>query len=464
MTIHGAFHLASERLSSDHAFRERLGHNAKQELTSPVELRKKRSIPSRRLKSAKEEGTMTNQQRDLTGLRALVTGATSGLGRAIAIQLARDGADVIVHGRDAMRGAQTVDEIHAQGGSARYVGADLSDAASITGFAKEVGDIDILVNNAGFSMWGPTESFALASFDALFAANVRAPFFLVGAFAPGMVARKTGSIINISSMAGHLGLTGGAAYGLRCLSGGRVLAFVSALTDLDTLGASCQRAIEREHDDMCHDGHHVTPFMTNIMYHVNWYPNRGQAVRVTREQAAANREKVLDVAGTLFRERGFDGIGVADIMKRAGLTHGGFYGQFASKADLAAETTARVLGNPGWQERLTGKANPSFNEVVHGYLSPRHRDDPGTGCLFAALGSDAARQPRAVRRALTDGFRVRLDAWLKLVTGRSATARREKALVTMATLVGALIIARAIDDSALSDEVLKATATELGRR
>src|SRR5579862_3464655 len=136
MTIHGAFHLASERLSSDHAFRERLGHNAKQELTSPVELRKKRSIPSRRLKSAKEEGTMTNQQRDLTGLRALVTGATSGLGRAIAIQLARDGADVIVHGRDAMRGAQTVDEIHAQGGSARYVGADLSDAASITGFAK----------------------------------------------------------------------------------------------------------------------------------------------------------------------------------------------------------------------------------------------------------------------------------------------------------------------------------------
>src|SRR5579862_7965564 len=203
---------------------------------------------------------------------------------------------------------------------------------------------------------------------------------------------------------------------------------------------------------MCHDGHHVTSFMTNIMYHVNWYPNRGQAVRVTREQAAANREKVLDVAGTLFRERGFDGIGVADIMKRAGLTHGGFYGQFASKADLAAETTARVLGNPGWQERLTGKANPSFNEVVHGYLSPRHRDDPGTGCLFAALGSDAARQPRAVRRALTDGFRVRLDAWLKLVTGRLATARREKALVTMATLVGALILARTVDDPALSDE------------
>jgi NAD(P)-dependent dehydrogenase (short-subunit alcohol dehydrogenase family) len=153
------------------------------------------------------------QQRDLHGLRALVTGATSGLGRAIASQLARDGADVIVHGRDAARGAQTVEEIQSQGGSARFVAADLSDATSIGRLAKEVGDIDILVNNAGFAMWSPTETFALASFDAIFAANVRAPFFLVAAFAPGMVSRGTGSIINISSMAGRLGLSGGAAYG-----------------------------------------------------------------------------------------------------------------------------------------------------------------------------------------------------------------------------------------------------------
>jgi TetR/AcrR family transcriptional repressor of nem operon len=187
-------------------------------------------------------------------------------------------------------------------------------------------------------------------------------------------------------------------------------------------------------------------------------------VRVTRKQAAANREKVLDVAGALFRERGFDGIGVADIMKRAGLTHGGFYGQFASKDDLVAETTARVLGKAGWQERLTGKADPSFGDVVRAYLSPRHRDDPGTGCLMAALGSDAARQPRAVRRAFTDGFRARIDGWLKLVPGQSEAARREKALATMASLVGALILSRAVDDPAVSDEILQATATEIGRR
>jgi TetR/AcrR family transcriptional repressor of nem operon len=204
--------------------------------------------------------------------------------------------------------------------------------------------------------------------------------------------------------------------------------------------------------------------MTNIIYNVKWYQIRGETVRVTRKQAEANREKVLEVAGTLFRERGFDGIGVADIMKRAGLTHGGFYGQFTSKDDLAAETIARVLGKAGWQERLTGKADPSLGDVVRAYLSPRHRDDPGTGCLLSALGSDTARQPRAVRRAFTDGLRGHIDTWLKLVPGRSQAARREKALATVAQLVGALILSRAVEDPELSDEILKAMATELGRR
>ena len=155
----------------------------------------------------------TTQLRDLHGLKALVTGASSGLGRAIAFQVARNGADVTVQGRDAVRGAQTVEEIELQGGSAHFVAADLDDVAGVTRLAKEVGEIDILVNNAGFAVWGPTETFQIASFDAMFAANVRAPFFLVAAFVPGMVARGIGSIINISSMAGRLGLAGGAAYG-----------------------------------------------------------------------------------------------------------------------------------------------------------------------------------------------------------------------------------------------------------
>jgi NAD(P)-dependent dehydrogenase (short-subunit alcohol dehydrogenase family) len=151
--------------------------------------------------------------RNLQDQKALVTGATSGLGRAIALQLARDGAEVVVHGRDEARGAQTVEAIRADGGRARFVAADLGDPAAIERLAAEAGEIDILVNNAGISAWGPTAGFAVATFDALFASNVRAPFYLVAALAPAMAARGTGCIINISSMAGRLGLAGGAAYG-----------------------------------------------------------------------------------------------------------------------------------------------------------------------------------------------------------------------------------------------------------
>ena len=185
-------------------------------------------------------------------------------------------------------------------------------------------------------------------------------------------------------------------------------------------------------------------------------------MRVTREQAAAHREKILDVAGTLFRERGFDGVGVADIMKQAGLTHGGFYGHFGSKEDLAAEITARVLGREGWLERLTGTPNPTFAEVVRTYLSPRHREDAGHGCLLAALGSDVARQPRSVRRAFTDGLRRRIKVLQALLPGRSAT-RRQHALATMAGLVGALVLSRAVDDPKLSDEILEAAASTFAR-
>jgi NAD(P)-dependent dehydrogenase (short-subunit alcohol dehydrogenase family) len=157
--------------------------------------------------------TTTAATRDLDGQTALVTGATSGLGRAIALQLARDGASVVVHGRDAQRGADTVAAITADGGTTRFVAADLADAATIDGFAEEVGDVDVLVNNAGQSAWAPTAELGAEAFDAMFAGNVRAPFLLVAAFAPGMAARGNGAIINIGSMAGTIGLPGGAAYG-----------------------------------------------------------------------------------------------------------------------------------------------------------------------------------------------------------------------------------------------------------
>jgi NAD(P)-dependent dehydrogenase (short-subunit alcohol dehydrogenase family) len=144
---------------------------------------------------------------------ALVTGATSGLGKAIALRLAQDGMRVIVVGRDADRGAAVVEQIETEGGQATFVSADLSDPAEIERLAFEAGDVDVLVNNAGIAIWGPTEKTTVDDFDAMFASNVKAPYLLVGAFAPAMAAKGAGSIINISSIAGRIGLPNGAAYG-----------------------------------------------------------------------------------------------------------------------------------------------------------------------------------------------------------------------------------------------------------
>jgi NAD(P)-dependent dehydrogenase (short-subunit alcohol dehydrogenase family) len=153
-----------------------------------------------------------NQQRDLEGVAALVTGATSGIGRAAAEELGRHGAEVVVHGRDAARGSVVVDSILAQGGHARFVAADLTAVAQLDDLVDRAGPVDVLVNNAGFSWFGPTADLDAATFDRLLAANVRAPYFLVGALAPKMAARG-GSIISVASMAGQVGLAGGAAYG-----------------------------------------------------------------------------------------------------------------------------------------------------------------------------------------------------------------------------------------------------------
>jgi NAD(P)-dependent dehydrogenase (short-subunit alcohol dehydrogenase family) len=152
------------------------------------------------------------EQRALEGLSALVTGATSGIGQAAAEELARHGAEVIVHGRNAARGAAVVDAITAEGGKARFAAADLSQPAGVDDLAQQAGPVEILVNNAGTSWFGPTADLDVATFDQLFVANVRAPYFLVAAIAPAMAARGSGSIINIGSMAGQVGMPGGAAY------------------------------------------------------------------------------------------------------------------------------------------------------------------------------------------------------------------------------------------------------------
>jgi NAD(P)-dependent dehydrogenase (short-subunit alcohol dehydrogenase family) len=156
---------------------------------------------------------MSTQPPDLKGQRALVTGATSGLGRAIAMALAGQGAEALVHGRDAARGEETCTAIKKAGGQAHFYSADLGDLTAVRQLAEAVGAVDILVNNAGLSWFGPTPDLAGDRYDAMFASNVRAAYYLVAGLAPGMVARGSGAIINISSMAGQIGLDGGAAYG-----------------------------------------------------------------------------------------------------------------------------------------------------------------------------------------------------------------------------------------------------------
>ena len=181
-------------------------------------------------------------------------------------------------------------------------------------------------------------------------------------------------------------------------------------------------------------------------------------MKVSREQAAQNREGIVEVAARLFRERGFEGIGVADLMKEAGLTHGGFYGHFSSKDDLIAEASARALARSlALFSNLSERASHDpLSAITRAYLTSKHRDDPGTGCLLAAVGSDVSRQRPAVRRAVTHHIRSAVELLTKLVPSRSRAARRQKAISTYATLVGAMVMARAVDDRELSQEILDA--------
>jgi NAD(P)-dependent dehydrogenase (short-subunit alcohol dehydrogenase family) len=150
---------------------------------------------------------------ELSGRTALVTGGTSGIGEAVALRLASAGATVIAVGRDEARGERVLAAIEAAGGRARFVSADVSDPESLHRLVAAAGDVDVLINCAGLAVWGPTASLAVEDFDALFATNVRGPYYLVAALAPAMAERGGGSIINISSMAARVGLQGSAAYG-----------------------------------------------------------------------------------------------------------------------------------------------------------------------------------------------------------------------------------------------------------
>ncbi len=176
-------------------------------------------------------------------------------------------------------------------------------------------------------------------------------------------------------------------------------------------------------------------------------------MKVSREQVAENRRLILDAAARLFRERGIDGVTVAGIMGAAGLTHGAFYGHFKSKEELVAQACAHALP-PAEDVTLAG--------YLADYLAPAHRDDHGGGCVFAALGSEAARGGPEMRHTLTTAVRRQIDRLARTAPGRNAAERRRAAITAWSAMLGAVTLARLVDDRDLSDEILGQTKAGLG--
>jgi TetR/AcrR family transcriptional repressor of nem operon len=177
-------------------------------------------------------------------------------------------------------------------------------------------------------------------------------------------------------------------------------------------------------------------------------------MKVTRAQAEQNRERILDSAAQLFRERGVDGVGLNELMQAAGLTRGGFYGHFESKEDLVAQAARRALaGNVAQRRRMADKGLASW---VRTYLSDAHCLRVGDGCGLTALAADAARGGEAMQAVFGEGVENFVTALQALMPGATDAERRRQALARVATLVGALLLARAVADEGQSRELREA--------
>jgi TetR/AcrR family transcriptional repressor of nem operon len=182
-------------------------------------------------------------------------------------------------------------------------------------------------------------------------------------------------------------------------------------------------------------------------------------MKVSRDQAAKNRDRVIETSARLFRERGLDGVGIADLMRSSGLTHGGFYGQFKSKDALAAESIAHIFGNSRerWRSIVDASPEDPMGAVVSSYLSDHHLKHPEAGCALATLAGDAARKGGAVAAAMTDG----VEGLAAALSDALPPGGRQRALAAMAQMMGAVILARAVDDPGLAQEILNASSAAL---
>jgi TetR/AcrR family transcriptional repressor of nem operon len=186
-------------------------------------------------------------------------------------------------------------------------------------------------------------------------------------------------------------------------------------------------------------------------------------MRVSRIQAAENRETVINVASLLFRERGFDGIGLKDLMKGAGLTQGAFYKQFASKEDLAAQASRRALESASRRWSAAAATNPQdpLGAVIAFYLSMAHRGVRMDGCPVVALGSDAARQGADVKASFEAGIRAHLEILGRLIAETDGETPNGKAMAILSTMVGAVTLSRVVNDPDLAQAILDAAAQQV---
>lgn len=183
-------------------------------------------------------------------------------------------------------------------------------------------------------------------------------------------------------------------------------------------------------------------------------------MRVSKEKAAENRERILREASRLMRERGISGAGVDALTEAAGMTHGSLYSQFGSKERLVEDALEHVISAKGHE---MGGAS-TLRRYVTDYLSPEHRDHPGHGCPLAALACEMPRQSKNVRERFTNGLRGMIGQLSgRMEPGLKQRQRDEEALAVVASLVGALVLARAVDDPKLSDDILRATKIALER-
>ena len=181
-------------------------------------------------------------------------------------------------------------------------------------------------------------------------------------------------------------------------------------------------------------------------------------MRVSKEKAAENRERILTEAARLFREHGLSGVGVDALTEAAGMTHGSLYSQFGSKERLAVEALTHAASTSA--ARLSDAE--TLEEYVTHYLSADSRERPGDGCVVAALMGEIPRQGAAIRHSFTDAVCAVTKRIASLIPGRRKS--EDEALAIMATMVGALTLARAVDDLELSDRILAAARTRLMSR